>query len=181
VIPEKYKGIDVVGIGFRALYNKGLTSVSVPNSIQFIAAEAFSNNDLTTLFIPESVLRIDRDAFKSNKLNSVVLSAGLLSISNGAFFDNNLTEIIIPESLKTIEDAVFRENQFTNITIEGDTGRFNRVWVSIGFPSELKPGLITFEGFIFDTFSLQFTNVFHLYNNSPSFTNCLPVTATSKV
>ena len=49
----------------------GITSVRLPNTIEFIDESAFYQNKLSTVTIPASVAKIYYDAFGSNKLQSV--------------------------------------------------------------------------------------------------------------
>lgn len=51
----------------------------------------------------------------------------------------NLINVTIPDSVIVIRENVFSDNDIANITIEGDSTRFNDIWITIGFLESLKP------------------------------------------
>ena len=55
VINDKDEELTVGAIGKGAFYNKGLTSVIIPDSVKFIGEDAFSGNRLTSITIGEHV------------------------------------------------------------------------------------------------------------------------------
>ena len=111
VIPEtvSYSSLTfkVIGINFREFHNRGtIYSVTIPNSITQIPAEAFDNfwhlvsvklpdsltiigdgafyscDDLTTISIPNTVTYIGKNAFRGcSKLTSLKLPDGLTCIT----------------------------------------------------------------------------------------------------
>lgn len=88
VIPEKYRGLPVVGI----------------------ARGAFSGcTKLSEVVIPETVKTIESDAFYGcSGLVSITLPAGLTALGEGAFTNcKKLEEIVIPEGVTEIGDATF--------------------------------------------------------------------------
>ena len=53
---------------------------------------------------------------------------------------NSSNKVVIGNSsVTTIGKSAFAENPLTIVTILGDETRFNDIWVSLGFPEELKP------------------------------------------
>jgi hypothetical protein len=72
-IPEKINGKTVGSIRHTAFRDKGLTSVTIPNSVTIIGSEAFLNNQLTSVTIPDSVTKIGTAAFFDNPLTSVTI------------------------------------------------------------------------------------------------------------
>ena len=56
----------VTAIGQGACYNKGITSLSLPNTIKVIGADAFANNLLTTLTLPPYLTTLGNNAFSNN-------------------------------------------------------------------------------------------------------------------
>ena len=77
----------VTSIGKEAFYYcQNLTSVTIPNSIVFIASSAFSMSGLASVIIPNSVTSIGVCAFANcTKLTSVSLPNSITSIEQGAF------------------------------------------------------------------------------------------------
>ena len=89
VIPAKDSdGKKIQGIGDRAFYKKGITTLTLPENVKapcdpstwqegqgitergdfFIGASAFLGNELTSLDLPEGVICVGGNAFKLNKL-----------------------------------------------------------------------------------------------------------------
>ncbi|MDR0718759.1 MAG: leucine-rich repeat domain-containing protein [Treponema sp.] len=116
-IPETINNMPVTAIGQGAFTNKGLTSVTIPNSVTTIGEQAFSFNQLTSLTVGDSVTTIGQKAFFSNKLENVTLGQGLTEIGVGAFAENNIAEIVIPESVTTIGAYAFFFNKLKTLTI----------------------------------------------------------------
>ncbi len=116
-IPNGLITYSVIEIGNNAFSSKGLTSVSIPDSVITIELQAFNANNLTgTLTIPDSVLTIGNGAFAGSSLTEVILGNNLTDIGGGAFIGNNLTDIIIPSSVTNIDSLVFLNNPLTSVT-----------------------------------------------------------------
>ena len=116
-IPETINGKTVVGISNRAFFNKGITSVVIPETVDYIGEFAFSSNYLTSIIIPDSVISILKAAFEFNSLTSVTLSNNITVIEEYAFASNSLTSIVIPDSVTVIKLLAFYENELTSIVI----------------------------------------------------------------
>jgi len=97
-IPPSIQNLPVIGIGYRAFYCSGISSVTIPNSVTIIGKWAF--------------------AFCSN-LTSVIMENSIITIGSMAFFECiNLTRIIIPDSVASIEERTFGScASLANITI----------------------------------------------------------------
>jgi len=118
VIPNRLYNLPVTQIGDGAFRDKNLTSVTIPNTIILIGAEAFSENkNLTTIVIPNSVTEIGYQAFKSCGLTSFTLGNGVRDIAVGMFSNNMLTSITIPASVRKVDGDAFIGNQITSVTI----------------------------------------------------------------
>jgi len=117
VIPAAINNKPIVAIGDGAFIKKGLTLVTIPDSVTTIGEGAFSFNELTTLVIGNKVETIGKMAFSSNKLNDLTIGTGVKSIGMGAFADNELIKVAIPGSVTTIEPYAFFYNKLKEITI----------------------------------------------------------------
>ena len=75
-IAEEYEGVPVTEIGQEAFAETMITSVEIPDSVEFIGNSAFYNCDsLTSVVIPDSVYKIRYAAFcDCSSLISVVIS-----------------------------------------------------------------------------------------------------------
>ena len=101
---------------------KGLTSLTLEDTVQEIGTEAFSACDnLTSVEIPASVKVIGSSAFSGcSKLSSVTLHEGLTEIGHRAFAScKALQTIVLPNTLTTIRDGAFSGAGLTSLTIPG--------------------------------------------------------------
>jgi hypothetical protein len=87
VIPGAIDGTLVTAIGGGVFQNKGLESVTIPDSVASIGDGAFSVNLLLT---------------------GVTIDNSVKTIGAGAFANSSLTGVTIPESVTTIGNAVFK-------------------------------------------------------------------------
>ena len=113
---------SVTSIGNYAFADcSGLTSVTIPNSVTSIDGSIFSGcTGLTSVTIPNSVTSIDGSAFSGcTSLTSVTIPNSVTSIGNNAFANcSGLTSITIPNSVTSIgEWAFFYCSGLTSITI----------------------------------------------------------------
>jgi len=139
-IPPAANGMPIVAIAKEAFRNKGLISVTIPdsvtsigdsafagnqlirlnlgNSLTSIGDRAFSNNKLTTVVIPDSVTTIGESAFFNNvQLNSVTIGSKVTDIGKFAFSGAILTTITLPNSVLTVGESAFSGSKLTSITI----------------------------------------------------------------
>ncbi|WP_035086202.1 leucine-rich repeat domain-containing protein [Aquimarina latercula] len=101
-----------------SLNDKGLTSVSIPNTITTIEEGAFEDNgNLTTITIPNSVTTIEGRAFRNNGLTTLNLGEGVETLGQGAFQNNPLTTVTIPDSVTLIESDAFRSNNLATVDL----------------------------------------------------------------
>ena len=109
-LPENYKGQNY-SIGNDAFSGcRGLTSITIPNSVTSIGNDAFSGcSGLTSITIPNGVTSIGTYAFYYCKnLTNITIPNSVTSIGNFAFFGcSGLTSITIPGSVTSIGYEVF--------------------------------------------------------------------------
>ena len=110
-IPEVVKGYSVMSINAYSFYEcRGLTLITIPNSVTTIGKDAFENcSGLTSMIIPNSVTSIDDDTFSGCiGLTSVTIPNSVTSIDRYAFrYCRGLTTLVIPNSVTYIGDYAF--------------------------------------------------------------------------
>ena len=116
-IPAQSDGLPVRYIYDGAFEGKGLTSISIPNSVREIGERAFAGNQLTNVTIPNGVTHIGGAAFAANRLTNVTIPNGVTHIEEYAFVQNQLTNVTIPNGVTHIGTQAFAGNQLTNVTI----------------------------------------------------------------
>jgi hypothetical protein len=84
VIPDVIWGDPVLSIGKEAFKNARLTSVVIPNSVNYIGEGAFDENNLSSIIIPNSVTSIGERAFLGNAPRSVTIGANV-AMSQSSF------------------------------------------------------------------------------------------------
>lgn len=105
-IPQSVKEIGQSAFGLCA----DLTSVSIPDGVEKIGGYAFRDcNKLESVEMPNSVTIIQRDAFLNcESLKSINLSDNLNTIKEEAFYNcTSIEKITIPESTQLIEKYSF--------------------------------------------------------------------------
>ncbi len=131
VIPEVVRSqgytYRVIGIDETAFGNcEELTSVTIPNSIEWIGKRAFKGcRSLTSITIPESVSEVSAGLFTNcSFLETVVLSEGVETISGFAFAGcTSLRSITIPRSVKKVASSLFVDCHALQYN-EFDTGKY---------------------------------------------------------
>ncbi len=116
VIPETVKYNSKQSYNVTSVYeyaftaSVGLTSVTMPNSVDSIGDFAFSNcSTLTAVSFPDSVKTIGKYAFQNSPaLTSITIPNTISKISEGMFYScSGLNEISIPASITSIADYSF--------------------------------------------------------------------------
>lgn len=97
--------------------SRGLTSVTIGNSVERIGSSAFSGTGLTEVVIPNSVEYIGSSAFASTNLTRVTIGSSVEHIGDSAFSGTELTEIVIPNSVKYIGSSAFARTNLTSVTM----------------------------------------------------------------
>lgn len=86
-IPSTINGLPVTSIGFSAFFDRStLTSITLPNSVTSIGADAFENCPLTNITFGNGLTSIGANAFSScGGLGSIVIPNSVTSIGEDAF------------------------------------------------------------------------------------------------
>jgi hypothetical protein len=102
VIPAEIWGERVTAIANGAFENRGITGVTIPNSVTTIEASAFANNRLESVTIFEGVTTIGDKAFADNHWTTTVYG------SNGSYTEHHgLKRVTISDSVTYIGDEAF--------------------------------------------------------------------------
>ena len=124
IVEAHYDGCDLIVDGvvvpdYGPDYRKrfSITSVTLPEGLQSIGANAFRGCPLTSVTLPESLQSIGANAFCGCPLTSVTLPEGLQSIGANAFRGCPLTCVTLPESLQSIGADAFSGCPLTSITL----------------------------------------------------------------
>ncbi|MDD4528978.1 MAG: leucine-rich repeat domain-containing protein, partial [Bacteroidales bacterium] len=109
----------VTSIGIYAFQHcTGLTSITIPNSVNSISDNTFQNcTGLTSITIPNSVTSIGNSAFYDcTGLTSITIPNSFISIGYAAFYNcSGLTSITIPNFVTSIGGAAFNNCSSLNI------------------------------------------------------------------
>lgn len=109
-IPSTIKGLTVTKIGDNAFQNKGITKLTLPDTLVEVGNYAFHSNKLESLTLPTNIKEVGKYAFEYNEIKYLKLNEGLKNIGLDAFNGNNLTEINIPSSVTYMEGGAFGNN-----------------------------------------------------------------------
>lgn len=131
-VPGTLGGLPVKKIGEKAFYyGRGLTSISLPESVISIGGDAFSYCDrLTRINLPHGLTSIGDSAFNyCSSLTSISLPHGLTSIGIGAFGNcSSLTSISLPESVASIGYGAFADcSNLTQLTVAVENANYQSV------------------------------------------------------
>ena len=124
----KYTLRDETSINERVFYDycKGLTSVSIPNSVITIGREAFRDcSSLTSVTFGNNVEVIGYSAFGGCPLTSVTLPDSLTTISGGSFYGCSFSSINIPSNVTFINTDSFSSAALTSITVDSNNSVYD--------------------------------------------------------
>ena len=149
------EGNMLVGVGKRAFYGKGLTSVQFPTGMLIpyddtvthrvtkrgnfvIFDEAFAKNDLTKVDLPTGIIAVLPSAFKNNQLEEVSFGRTIWWIENLAFSNNKITTVNFPVTVDfqmEMHGMPFADNLITSVRIPDFTAVINK------FSFAMNPGM----------------------------------------
>ena len=111
---------SLIYITDSAFRGSGLTSITIPDSVDAIQGNAFYNClNLASVNVPKNLTTIGNDIFSGcSNLENVTLESGLTLIGIGMFYNcGKLTSISLPGTITTIGASAFRNTGLTSITI----------------------------------------------------------------
>ncbi len=95
-------------VNFFACDNINIKSVFIPDGVKSIGSQSLNDlTSLTTLRLPNTLDYIAGDAFDRLKIPEIVFPASLELIEAGAFSYAEITSVTIPEGCKTIASGAF--------------------------------------------------------------------------
>ena len=194
IIPDTLDGQAVFGTADGSslingvFYNKDITSINLPATIDTIGFNSFCTNDITTLDLSKcsKLTYIDDYAFYGNSLTSVDLSgcSSLNYIGSRIFNDNSLTSFTLPAN--EIYDYYYWKDGVGNTYVAGDeVNNLNTNYYVVGYyfikfidwnNTELKVDTLLFggnaippadpvrEGYTFTGWDTTYTNITEGYN-----------------
>ncbi|EGO9490898.1 leucine-rich repeat domain-containing protein, partial [Enterococcus faecalis] len=118
VIPDSINGIPITTIADSAFSNKGLTSVTFPNTVTRINRLAFDNNPaLSNVQLPSNLTTIGMGAFRECGLTNVVIPDSVTTLDSYAFYWNKLTDVTIGSGVSYISTFAFANNPLVNVNL----------------------------------------------------------------
>lgn len=105
----------VVGIADAAFAGADITTVTVPETLTEIGADAFSATPLSALIFAgngsaDQLKKIGERAFCSTAITEAIFPKQISTIAAGVFCDTRITEVVIPEWVKEIGEMSFAAN-----------------------------------------------------------------------
>ena len=171
----EYDGVTytVVGIAPSALYNEGVSSVSIPSTVTYIGNSAFrgcsqlseivipdgvvsigqyafSASGLVSVDIPDSVTTLDRGAFeRCSRLTEISIGSGITELSLDVFAScYSLTSVTIPGTVETVDGSFHDSSNIRSITIGDGVKRIERnAFANLPYITSLEiPDSVTYIG-----------------------------------
>ena len=101
---KEFQVVEIEAKSFKD--NDILKSITIPNTIRTIGAEAFMNCvNLEHVELPDSLTSIESHTFTNTALKNIVLPECITEINTNAFSYTKLGSIVIPENVSLIVDA----------------------------------------------------------------------------
>ena len=115
-IPE-----GVTRIGANAFNGFGISDITIPSSVVSISSSAFYNCENLSVVFSEGLTKVPDNALKGTSVISVTIPSSITSIGECAFaFCKALSEITIPKNVKSIgESAFYGCNNLSIVFAEG--------------------------------------------------------------
>lgn len=110
IIPDKYKGKEVIAIGEKAFANTKVTNVELPQNLETIKSKAFYNcSSLASIIIPEGVTEIRASAFSHcSSLVEITIPDKVIEINGQTFeYCTSLRRINLHDNIISIHGENF--------------------------------------------------------------------------
>lgn len=145
VIPSIVNGQTVTAIGDFVFSNKGLTSVSLPDTLLTIGRYSFDgNNSLTTISLPQSLQNIGDGAFRNCGLTgSLIISDTVNYLGSQAFLNNQLTDVVIGKGIERIYSETFSNNPLVNVDLGNITQIGDSAFINTNIDQLVIPSTVT--------------------------------------
>ena len=137
----------VTGVADHAFANSAVSSVTLPDAVKKIGAEAFAGcSALASINVPASLTKIDTGVFKGTALTSISLHSGITTVGESAFEEcESLTSVTFAEGLTTIGDNAFAGTGLTAVSFPSSLTSIGQV----AFAMSMSLSSVTFaEGLI---------------------------------
>ena len=108
-LPSSLKKIDDYAFCFfQSRQFSKLTSIAIPDSVEYIGEHAFEGNgNLKSVTLSKNMKKIEAYAFSECGINSLEIPAGVTEIGDYAFSSNALTSVALPDTLLKIGNCAF--------------------------------------------------------------------------
>ncbi|MEE1219149.1 MAG: leucine-rich repeat protein [Ruminococcus sp.] len=110
VIPSEINGIPVTAISCEDVFSTSVTSIQLPDTLEFLDAYAFRGcRSLKSIVIPDSVTTIREYAFAGcSSAESLIIGKGISYLDNNVFAGcESLKEVEIPDNITRINSNAF--------------------------------------------------------------------------
>ena len=108
-LPSSLKKIDDYAFCFfQPRQSSRLTSITIPDSVEYIGEHAFERNgNLRHVKLSKNLKKIESYAFSECGIDSLEIPAGVTEIGDYAFSSNALTSVALPDTLLKIGNCAF--------------------------------------------------------------------------
>ena len=118
IVPLKFAGYSVVGIGTDAFRNSNIEKVTLPSSIKTIGSCAFAYcTKLSEILLPEKLEQIGMYAFAFTNISTIKFPSGLKTIGDEAFTGSEMKYVELPASLESLGGQAFKNTPLKDVTI----------------------------------------------------------------
>lgn len=113
-LPSTLKKIDDYAFTYVPMYyleekNEGLTSIVIPDSVEYIGQHAFEDNrNMKSVKLSKNLKKIEPYSFAGCRMDSLEIPEGVTEIGENAFAHCPRKSLKLPETLTKIGDSAFR-------------------------------------------------------------------------